>query len=168
MSVYTIRVDGSESTGPEGIYLVWGYDWGGYDARECATLDDALHTYWAWDDSDYGGPEYIEGPTGVVPAKDVEAWTRAQRVRSDERSTAYRASLFGQIRYAVELRELGGNTVIEFDSTEDLSDAIGIIGRLNRPGRCRIVQTVFTEDRGWVTERVVIDWAPTSTEQQAA
>lgn len=43
----------------------------------------------------------------------------------------------------------------EFDH---LSDAIGYLDDLNKPGWTRIIRLVFKTDDGWVTERVVGDW----------
>lgn len=45
--------------------------------------------------------------------------------------------------------------VEEFDH---LSDAIGYLDDLNKPGWTRIIRLVFKTDDGWVTERVVGDW----------
>ena len=167
MSAYTIRLDGGESTGPEGIYLVWGEECGYRDVRRCETLAEALSEYGAWGSSDYGYPDCIEGPVGIVPHADVIAWGQARNRRIDALRNAHYASLAGQVRYAVEIREPHGNRAVEYNDFEDLSDAIAAIGELARPGRCRIVQKIFTEARGWGTERVVIDWAPTSIEEQA-
>ncbi|MEU7766660.1 hypothetical protein AB0B25_16215 [Nocardia sp. NPDC049190] len=164
MNAYTIRLDGNESTGPEGIYLLWAYGRSGLEVEEFDSLEDALGWFAVVSDSNHTSPECIEGPAGVVPTRQVAAWVAATGERSRAWQSAYRDTWAGQVRHAVELQFPGGDVAAEFFACDDLGDAITIVGRLNRPGRVRVVSKVFDLRRGWVPERVVIDWEQTAQE----
>ncbi|MBF6358110.1 hypothetical protein IU449_26805 [Nocardia higoensis] len=165
---YIIRTDGSESTGPEGIYLVWGRNhWEDRKIEARDSLDDALHCYEKWEHSGYGDPGCIEGPAGLVPWREVDAWVKAARVRAEQAAAQNRRDGVGQVCFTVELRAPDSDEAAEFARADDLSDAIEILGRLNKPGRVRIVMRVL-EWNGWRTERVIHDWAPANEQQEAA
>lgn len=159
---YDIRLDGSESTGPEGIYLVWYRDWC-LNVDECESLEEALVGYKSILHGYDSPPECIEGPGGLVPEADIHAWIVAEDAR--QQAKVRTDSLDGRVRFTVELRPLDSNEGAEFSAFDDLSDAVVELGRINKPGRARVVAKVF-QDRRWVTERVVIDWA--GAEGQAA
>ncbi|WP_406272564.1 hypothetical protein OH799_33005 [Nocardia sp. NBC_00881] len=158
MNAYTIRLDGSESTGPAGIYLVWTYGWSDLEVEEHDSLEDALSWFAVMSDSVHTSPKCIEGPAGIVPEREVEAWVAATGKRSRARQSAYRDTLAGQVRHVVELRFPGSDAAADFDECDDLGDALSIVGRINRRCRVRVVSKVFDLHRGWVPERVVIDW----------
>jgi hypothetical protein len=168
MSDYVINLDGSESVGPQGIYLIWGHGWHSQTVETEHTLQEALQAYWAWDGSEYGSPEYIEGPAGVVPEAEVDAWVRAAETRCSEQSRARREALIGAGRFSVQLREHGSNQAVNYDEFDTLADAIDCVRRLAKPGRCRVTRTVFTESGRWSTTNVVIDWDGNTVEEQGA
>lgn len=165
---YNIHTDGNESRGPEGMYLVWlSPVRGECEVENRDTLEDALHCYAVNEDNEHHWPECIEGPAGIVPQRDVEDWTAAYWRRSQMAASERVNGLIGQVRFCVELSSPLGHGVAEFDTTNDLGEAVAIVGELNRPGRVRVVEKTFTTQGRWERTRVIIDWRHNDTEAAA-
>lgn len=161
---YDIRTDGTESIGPDGIYLVWWWSHGSLGATHYPNLQAALNAH-RWYNNDDAAFDHIEGPAGPVPDTLVADWRYAYERRAWE---AERAKQTGQQqRYDVEIRHPDGKghaTAAEFDH---LSDAVDFLGRFHQPGRARIVGCVGSGGV-WKRERVIHDWDTTNEQQEAA
>lgn len=160
---YDIRTDGSPSTGPEGVYLVWYSAYGNLNAASCPDLQEALEMY-ASLYADEFSMTCIDGPAGVVDVRLVNHWHEAEREREREEWLSDHQSREGEVSYLIEVRAPDGYRGFwesaQLGRRDDLSDAITFMGELNRPGRVRITRAVVGE-----ASRVIVDW---SHEQEQA
>jgi hypothetical protein len=168
---YDIRTDG-ESRGPDGVYLVW-YSDRQLEIDRCDSLQEALESARRWDDSEYGSFDSIEGPVGVVPDSEVQAWIAAKDIARFKADRSAAEADQGTIHYSVEVRHPDGKRVGEWDSEKTLQAALEPVAEHGfSPDRVRIIEKTWRRspfgggqfDDG----RVIKDWSdpigPTDTE----
>jgi hypothetical protein len=154
---YLIRLDG-ESTGPEGRYLVWHYRDGSLEIEPEDSLQLALQTAHTWDDYEYGRFEFIEGPAGIVPQQEIDAWIGAADKRSYARYRAAQADMTGKLQYHVAVKHPTEEMTGEWECTFDEDEARRAAADLNLPGRVQIYSTVYGAAWNEDTKRVIKDW----------
>lgn len=162
-SGYRVDLDG-ESTGPEGQYLVWHYDgYGRLCIEEDESLEDALRTARRWDGSDCGSFDCIEGPVGVVPDGDVQAWICVRERAAAAARTAAVESAGPRTLFEVLLRHPDGSRSARWGTGLSSEEkARERAAEANAPGRVKITAAEWHASVAGAyhpgSERVVMDY----------